>query len=109
MEIACFAAVHGWNVPLNRSCRKRGSSPTPGGVTRRFHHESRRAKQKNGGPTFETKTMSFCFYPSGHASMKAKYVLTNLTACDWRKLARFYSEVFGCVPKLPERDISGAW
>jgi predicted enzyme related to lactoylglutathione lyase len=41
--------------------------------------------------------------------IKAKYVHTNLTASDWRKLVRFYCEVFGCVPKPPERDLSGTW
>ena len=24
-------------------------------------------------------------------------------------MATFYIEVFGCTPKLPERDLSGAW
>ena len=42
-------------------------------------------------------------------SVKAKYVHTNLTGRDWRVLARFYCEVFGCIPKPPERDLSGAW
>jgi lactoylglutathione lyase len=42
-------------------------------------------------------------------SITAKYVHTNLTARDWRNLVRFYCEVFGCVPKPPERDLSGAW
>jgi len=41
--------------------------------------------------------------------IKAKYVHTNLTSPDWRRLAKFYAEVFGCVPKLPERDLSGDW
>ncbi len=41
--------------------------------------------------------------------IQAKYVHTNLTARDWRRLVRFYSEVFGCVPKPPERDLSGEW
>ncbi len=41
--------------------------------------------------------------------IQAKYVHTNLTARDWRRLARFYEEVFGCVPKQPERDLSGPW
>lgn len=41
--------------------------------------------------------------------MKARYVHTNLTAHDWRGLVRFYCEVFGCVPKPPERDLSGEW
>jgi len=42
-------------------------------------------------------------------SIKAKYVHTNLTARDWRRLVRFYCEVLGCVPKPPERDLSGNW
>jgi hypothetical protein len=41
--------------------------------------------------------------------IKAKYVHTNLTAQDWRRLAQFYCDVFGCIPKLPERDLSGSW
>jgi catechol 2,3-dioxygenase-like lactoylglutathione lyase family enzyme len=39
----------------------------------------------------------------------ARYVHTNLTTRDWRRLARFYCDVFGCVPQPPERDLSGAW
>jgi predicted enzyme related to lactoylglutathione lyase len=38
----------------------------------------------------------------------ARYVHTNLIARDWRRLARFYQDVFGCVPVPPERDLSGA-
>jgi predicted enzyme related to lactoylglutathione lyase len=38
-----------------------------------------------------------------------KYVHTNIVAKDWRKLSRFYQEVFGCTPVLPERDLSGQW
>lgn len=34
----------------------------------------------------------------------AKYAHTNLIAVDWRRLASFYQEVFGCVPVPPERD-----
>jgi predicted enzyme related to lactoylglutathione lyase len=30
-------------------------------------------------------------------------------ARDWRRLVRFYTEVFGCTPKPPERDLSGDW
>ena len=37
----------------------------------------------------------------------ARYVHTNLIAHDWRALARFYQEVFGCTPEPPERDLSG--
>ena len=39
----------------------------------------------------------------------ARYAHTNLTARDWRRLARFYCDVFQCVPKLPERDLVGPW
>lgn len=39
--------------------------------------------------------------------MRARYVHTNLIAEDWRRLAAFYSQVFGCVPVPPERDYSG--
>lgn len=38
----------------------------------------------------------------------ARYAHTNLIARDWRSLARFYQDVFGCAPVLPERDYSGA-
>ena len=41
--------------------------------------------------------------------IRARYVHTNLMARDWRRLVRFYCDVFGCVPRPPERDISGAW
>jgi glyoxylase I family protein len=37
----------------------------------------------------------------------ARYVHTNLIAADWRALAAFYSEVFGCVFVPPERDLAG--
>jgi catechol 2,3-dioxygenase-like lactoylglutathione lyase family enzyme len=37
----------------------------------------------------------------------ARYVHTNLIARDWRALARFYQQVFGCKPVPPERDLSG--
>jgi predicted enzyme related to lactoylglutathione lyase len=41
--------------------------------------------------------------------IRAKYVHTNLIARDWKRLVQFYSEVFGCEPKGPQRDLSGAW
>lgn len=41
--------------------------------------------------------------------MRIKYVHTNLIAKNWRKLARFYIDVFGCEPQYPERDLSGEW
>ena len=37
----------------------------------------------------------------------AKYVHTNLVARDWRALAQFYEDLFGCVMVPPERDYSG--
>jgi predicted enzyme related to lactoylglutathione lyase len=37
----------------------------------------------------------------------ARYVHTNVIARDWRALARFYQQVFGCKPVPPERDHSG--
>jgi len=41
--------------------------------------------------------------------VEARYVHTNLVARDFRRLARFYQEVFGCRPLLPERDLAGEW
>jgi predicted enzyme related to lactoylglutathione lyase len=40
--------------------------------------------------------------------MHAKYAHTNLVAQDWRKLAQFYTGVFGCILVPPERDFQGA-
>jgi glyoxylase I family protein len=42
-------------------------------------------------------------------TISAQYTHTNLIARDWKKLARFYEEVFGCLPVPPERDLSGKW
>jgi predicted enzyme related to lactoylglutathione lyase len=39
--------------------------------------------------------------------MNARYVHTNLVARDWKRLARFYRETFGCQPVPPERKIAG--
>jgi predicted enzyme related to lactoylglutathione lyase len=39
--------------------------------------------------------------------MPTKYVHTNLIAQDWRALAQFYTEVFGCSFVPPERDYEG--
>jgi predicted enzyme related to lactoylglutathione lyase len=41
--------------------------------------------------------------------IRAKYVHTNLIARDWKRLVRFYKEVFGCETKGPERDLSADW
>lgn len=37
----------------------------------------------------------------------ARYGHTNLIASDWRGLARFYEDLFGCRPVPPERDYRG--
>jgi predicted enzyme related to lactoylglutathione lyase len=37
----------------------------------------------------------------------ARYGHTNLIARDWRRLAQFYEELFGCTPVPPERDFKG--
>ncbi|MBO8087693.1 MAG: VOC family protein [Marichromatium sp.] len=34
---------------------------------------------------------------------------TNIVAQDWKRLATFYTNVFGCTPKPPERDLAGDW
>lgn len=39
----------------------------------------------------------------------ARFVHTNIIAKNWRTLAAFYQEVFGCVPVPPERDLSEKW
>ena len=41
--------------------------------------------------------------------MATRYVHTNIIADDWRRLARFYQDVFGCEQAGPERDLSGDW
>ena len=41
-------------------------------------------------------------------TITARYVHTNLIARDWQMLARFYTELFGCQPAPPERDLGGA-
>lgn len=41
--------------------------------------------------------------------MDARFVHTNLIALDWRRLADFYIQVFGCTLLSPERDLTGPW
>jgi predicted enzyme related to lactoylglutathione lyase len=38
-----------------------------------------------------------------------KFAHTNIIARDWKKLSKFYQEVFHCVPVPPQRDLSGDW
>jgi predicted enzyme related to lactoylglutathione lyase len=40
-------------------------------------------------------------------SISAIYTHTNLIARDWRALAEFYQQAFGCELVLPERDLQG--
>ncbi len=42
-------------------------------------------------------------------TISARYVHTNLVARDWRRLAKFYEEVFGCIPVPPERHLTEGW
>ena len=41
--------------------------------------------------------------------INARFAHVNVVAQDWKKLARFYEQVFGCVIVPPERDLSGQW
>lgn len=41
--------------------------------------------------------------------INARYVHTNLIARDWKRLVRFYRDVFGCEPAPPERHHHGEW
>ena len=40
-------------------------------------------------------------------AINARFAHTNLIAKEWRTLASFYQEVFGCVPVPPERHYAG--
>lgn len=42
-------------------------------------------------------------------SFNPAFAHVNIVARDWRKLADFYTNVFGCEPVPTERDLSGAW
>ena len=41
--------------------------------------------------------------------MNIRFAHTNLVAKDWKSLAQFYQDVFGCEPVPPERDLKGEW
>jgi catechol 2,3-dioxygenase-like lactoylglutathione lyase family enzyme len=38
-----------------------------------------------------------------------RFAHTNIAARDWKKLVDFYTRVFQCTVKLPERDLNGDW
>ena len=42
-------------------------------------------------------------------TVRARFAHVNIVARDWRALARFYEQVFGCTPVPPERSLSGPW
>ena len=42
------------------------------------------------------------------SAIDAKFGHVNVTARDWRRLAAFYTDVFGCAFVAPERDIRSA-
>ena len=42
-------------------------------------------------------------------AVHARFVHANIVAKDWRRLASFYQQVFGCTPIPPERNLSGPW
>lgn len=42
-------------------------------------------------------------------SLSARFVHTNIVAHDWRRLADFYEQVFGCIPVPLERHLTGQW
>jgi len=42
-------------------------------------------------------------------TISARYIHTNIVAHDWRKLADFYINTLGLVPRLPERHMEGDW
>lgn len=41
--------------------------------------------------------------------MEIKYKHTNIISRNWRRLARFYQEVLGCMIIPPERNLTGTW
>jgi len=42
-------------------------------------------------------------------AISAEFAHLNIIAYDWRRLARFYEDVFGCEPLPPVRDLEGRW
>ena len=54
--------------------------------------------------TAATFTAAFWRYHPIMTIPGARYGHTNLVARDWRRLASFYEDLFGCTPVPPERD-----
>ncbi|THB73487.1 MAG: VOC family protein [Desulfobacteraceae bacterium] len=38
-----------------------------------------------------------------------RFAHTNIAAKDWKRLSRFYIQVFQCREKPPQRNLSGGW
>ena len=38
-----------------------------------------------------------------------RFAHTNIVARDWKKLSKFYINVFNCTEKPPKRELSGDW
>lgn len=41
--------------------------------------------------------------------LSMKFAHTNIVTSDWKRLVKFYCDVFSCVPIPPERKQSGPW
>jgi predicted enzyme related to lactoylglutathione lyase len=46
---------------------------------------------------------------SSEPFISSRFIHVNLIARDWKRLAGFYKQVFGCIPIPPERDLKGHW
>ncbi|MFQ6024202.1 MAG: VOC family protein [Acidiferrobacterales bacterium] len=42
-------------------------------------------------------------------AIDARYLHTNLTVLDIKRMLEFYQQVFGCTPVRSEQDLSGQW
>ncbi len=41
--------------------------------------------------------------------MPIRYTHTNIICQDWRRVAAFYQDIFGCISVPPQRDQKGEW
>jgi predicted enzyme related to lactoylglutathione lyase len=63
-----------------------------------------------GLPSARGRRRTFDLHLAGeNMALHAKFVHTNLVAKDWKNLAAFYEQVFGCIRVPPERQLSGKW
>jgi predicted enzyme related to lactoylglutathione lyase len=107
-ELLCDFHAHGMPAEIFRACPAKTVAIKSGhritATTFQFCSQNI-GRHKQGMSLQFQKTL-----PKENAMpIRAKYVHTNLIARDWKKLVRFYVEVFGCKAKGPERDMSGAW